>query len=283
MSESCPSPSRAPIPILCYHQTDEEPGRGAPNRELVLPPARFARQLRALDRMGWKGLSMQDLEPYLRGEKTGKVFGITLDDGYVNNLVHALPVLRELEFTATIFVVSDQVGGTNVWDGPLGISPVPLMDLAQLNAWTDAGMEVGAHTRNHVDLLTCNADLARDEIAGSKHVLEQTLGREVRSFCYPYGRHNSEHVEMARAAGYATASTCDSSRALASADLLRLPRLSVWRSTPLPLLLARVTTPLEEWRPHPRQRAAQVLQRWLGRGLQAPGSHTPPVGSQPQP
>ncbi|MEJ7928841.1 polysaccharide deacetylase family protein [Ramlibacter sp. AN1015] len=259
MSAPHSSSRRPPIPILSYHQTDMVPPRGTPHRELVLPPARFARQMRALARIGWRGLSMRDLEPYLRGEKVGKVVGITLDDGFLNNYHHALPVLRELGFTATSFVVSQQIGGHNEWDRPAGVEVKPLMDLQHLREWMDAGMEIGAHTRNHADLLTCSEAQAVDEIAGSRHELEALLQVQVRSFCFPYGRLRDEHVEIARAAGYATAATSDNWRVGADADLLRLPRISVWLSTPLPLLLAKVATGYEEWRHNP------ILRAMLGR------------------
>ncbi|MBL0422725.1 polysaccharide deacetylase family protein [Ramlibacter sp. AW1] len=280
MNETSSSlPFRPPIPILSYHQTDALPKRGVPFRSLVLPPARFARQMRALHRLGWRGVSLRELEPYLRGEKTGKVVGITLDDGYVNNYLHALPVLRELGFTATSFVVSRQVGGSNVWDRSIGVPDAPLMDLAQLRGWIDAGMEVGAHTCNHVDLPTCDAGRAHDEITHCKDELEHLLGCEVRSFCYPYGRYRPEHVEMARDAGYAMATSSDSRRAPAGSDLLCLPRISVWLSTPLPLLLAQVTTPFEEWRQHPSVRGTVRLRRWvgLGRGEVKPAAEHRPL------
>lgn len=254
---------RPPISILSYHQTDMVPRRGIPFRGLVLPPARFARQMRALHRLGWRGLSMRDLEPYLRGEKQGKVVGITLDDGYVNNFDHALPVLRELGFTATSFVVSRQIGGSNLWDRAIGVPAAPLMDLEQLRAWMDAGMEVGAHTCNHVDLAVCEPGRAREEIVRCKQELEQALGTEIRSFCYPYGRYRPEHVEMVRGAGYALATTSESLRARWDDDLLELPRISVWLSTALPLLLAKVGTDLEHWRRQPSLQAA--LGRWMAR------------------
>ncbi|WP_235579834.1 polysaccharide deacetylase family protein [Ramlibacter sp. Leaf400] len=234
--------------MLSYHQTATPPRRGTPVRSLVLPPWRFALQLRTLKLLGWQGLSMRDLEPYLHGEKTGKVFGITLDDGYLNNLENALPVLRELGFTATAFIVSGQVGGTNAWDHPVGAPAVPLMDVDDLRTWLDAGMEIGAHTRNHVNLCATDEVVAREEIAGSKHDLEQLLGIEVRSFCYPYGEHRAEHADMVRQAGYATATAIVSSRTRAGDDLMRLPRISVHLYDKLPSFLARVTTDYEDWR-----------------------------------
>lgn len=248
MTQTRPITQRAPIPILSYHQTDAVPPRGIPYRGLVLPPARFARQMRALQALGYRGLSIRDLGPYLRGERAGKVFGITLDDGYVSNFDHALPVLHELGFTATSFVVSGQLGGANVWDASVGVPRARLMNVHHLREWQAAGMEVGAHTRHHVDLSTCDPVVAREEITHCRSDLEQTLGVAVRSFCYPYGRYREDHVEMARAAGYDMATTSDSARVRWDTDLLRLPRLTVWLSTPLVYLLARVCLDLEGWR-----------------------------------
>ncbi len=248
MTEPRPHPRRASIPILSYHQTDVLPPRGMPYRGLVLPPARFARQMRALRALGYRGLSMRDLAPYLRGERVGKVVGITLDDGYVNNFDHALPVLRELGFTATSVVVSGQLGGANVWDAAAGVPRARLMNVHHLREWMAAGMEVGAHTRNHVNLSRCEPWRARSEIADSRDDLEQALGVSVRSFCYPYGCYRDDHVEMARAAGFETATTSDSTRARCQGDLLRLPRLTVWLSTLTPYLLARVCLDVESWR-----------------------------------
>ncbi len=248
MTQTRPMTRRAPISILSYHQTDALLPRGIPFRGLVLPPARFARQMRAMQALGYRGLSMRDLGPYLRGEREGKVFGITLDDGYVSNFDHALPVLLELGFTATSFVVSGQLGGANVWDAPIGVPRARLMNAHHLREWLAAGMEVGAHTRQHVDLSTCDPVVARTEITQSRLDLEQTLGVPVRSFCYPYGRYREDHVEMARAAGYDMATTSDSARVHWDTDLLRLPRLTVWLSTPLVYLLARACLDLQGWR-----------------------------------
>lgn len=256
----------APVAILSYHQTDRVPPWGTPGRCLVLPPARFARQMQALHALGWRGLSLRDLSPYLRGEREGKVFGLTLDDGYLSNYLYALPVLRGLGFTATAFVVSGQFGGVNRWDEPLGMGLSPLMDLPHLRDWLHAGMEVGAHTCHHPDLTAVDPARARAEIVNSRQELEAALDQEVRSFAYPYGRHGPEHAACTRAAGYEWAVTTFSHRACAGADPLRLPRITVWSSTPLPLLLARVMTGLED------QRRALA---WAVRCARMPQWHVP--------
>ena len=163
----------SPIPILTYHQVDAPPRASAPYRSLIVSPAAFARQMAALKFLGYTGLCMSALQPYLRGEKHGKVVGITLDDGYLNNLEHALPALQRCGFSATCYVVSNQLGGSNVWDHAIGIAPKPLMTAAQLREWIAGGQEVGAHTHNHVRLPELAPAVAREEISRSKAVLDR--------------------------------------------------------------------------------------------------------------
>ena len=239
---------RPPIPILTYHQIDATPPSGTAYRGLVVSPAAFARQMGLLRLLGYQGLCMTALEPYLRGDKTGKVVGITMDDGYVNNLEHALPVLRRHGFSATCYVVSGQLGGSNVWDHGKGVAPKRLMDRAQLRDWVAGGQEVGAHTRNHRDLCQVDDALARDEIGGCRRDLQDLLGADVRHFCYPYGVHRPGHAAMVREAGYATATTTQRSRAQAADDLFELPRVPVLCTTAWPLLWMKVATRYEDKR-----------------------------------
>jgi hypothetical protein len=77
------------IPILMYHQIDRIPpkvdanGVRAQFRSLIVSPASFARQMWLLNLLGYRGVGMGELMPYLRGEKTaqtdGKIVGITFD------------------------------------------------------------------------------------------------------------------------------------------------------------------------------------------------------------
>lgn len=60
------------IPILMYHQIDVPPPSGTPLRGLVVSPGSFDRQMLLLKLLGYRGLSMRDLEPYLKGKKKAK-------------------------------------------------------------------------------------------------------------------------------------------------------------------------------------------------------------------
>ncbi len=59
------------IPILMYHSISH-PIKNTPFKCLHLPPHRFAFQMRLLKLLGYQGLSMGDLTPYLTGEKKRK-------------------------------------------------------------------------------------------------------------------------------------------------------------------------------------------------------------------
>lgn len=237
-----------PIPILTYHQIDQAPPKGAPFRSLVVSPTSFARHMALLRLLGYRGLSMSDLMPYLTGKLSGKVVGLTFDDGYLNTLTHALPVLRRHGFTATCYAVSQRLGQTNLWDKDLGVAQTPLMDGAQLRLWIQGGQEVGAHTRHHARLTQLDALQSREEIAQSRVELERIADAPVRHFCYPYGQYLPEQVEMVHEAGFASATTTRRGRCLGDADLLQLPRVPVVRSTSLVTLGLKLATAYEDRR-----------------------------------
>lgn len=235
------------LPILMYHQIDEPPPSGTPLRGLVVSPGSFARQMWLLKLLGYRGLSMRDLEPYLRGEIQGKVVGITFDDGYQNNLTNALPVLKRHGFSATCYAVSAMIGGTNSWDRGL-VAEKPLMTAADWRAWLDAGMDIGSHTRTHADLNQLNPERAHEEIALSKQELEKAFSCSVRHFCYPYGRFLPEHSRMAREAGYVTATTTRRGRAQTGDNPMSLRRVLVAQATHLLHLWLKIATTYEDRR-----------------------------------
>lgn len=237
-----------PIPILVYHQIAAAPPKGSPFRSLYVAPEAFARQMEWLKRLGYLGLSMSALQPYLDGKKTGKVVGITFDDGYLNNLLHALPSLAKHGFSSTCYAVSGLLGKTNVWDKCIGVAQTPLMNEGQLRQWVEAGQEAGSHTHGHVDLTASGTDTCRHEMTSGKSELELVLNIPVQHFCYPYGRYQPEHLEMADEIGFVTATTTQRSRCHAQTDMLQLPRVPVLRSTSLPVFWLKIATAYEDRR-----------------------------------
>jgi len=231
------------VPILTYHQIDHIPpkrdgaGVRTPYRSLIVSPSSFARQMWLLKTLGYRGVNMSEVMQYLRGEKTvathGKVVGITFDDGYHNNLVHAQPVLAGHGFSSTCYIVSDMSGGSNTWDAEKGIGAKRLMTAPELHAWIAGGQEIGSHTQHHVNLAASDAVTSQAEIADSKTQLEAITGVLCQHFCYPYGYFNASHAKMVSEAGYDSATTVEAGCASSKDSAFELPRLGVLKNTTL--------------------------------------------------
>jgi peptidoglycan/xylan/chitin deacetylase (PgdA/CDA1 family) len=212
------------VPILTYHNIGEAPP-GATHTGLYLGLDKFRRQLEVLAEQGWRGVSMDEGLPFLRGEKRGRVAVMTFDDGYRDNLELAMPALREHGFSATCYLVADRIGEFNAWDSELLRVRKPLMDLAGIRDWLAGGMRIGSHTLSHPHLSRIDRTQMQREVAASKSVLEDRLGIAVDHFCYPYGDHDAACVAAAAEAGYRTAVTIERGRVRPGQSLFALPRV----------------------------------------------------------
>ena len=67
--------------------------------------------------------------------------------------------------------------------------------------------DIGCHTYHHTDLTGISTHEAQKEIMDGKQELEQIIGREVSSFCYPFGRYNDSIVKIVKACGFTGART----------------------------------------------------------------------------
>jgi len=113
---------------------------------------------------------------------------ITFDDGFKNNYDIAYPVLKEYGFKATIFLVTGYCGKNNKWQGqPAGIPVLEIMSWDEVIEMACNGIEIGAHTVNHPNLVGLTLEQAEDEILASKRDIEEHLGKSISSFAYPYG------------------------------------------------------------------------------------------------
>ena len=237
-----------PIPVLMYHQITIPAPRGTRFRSLTVHPKSFERQMTWLSRLGYQGLSMQDLMPYLSGERHGKVFGITFDDGYRNVLINALPVLQKLGFSSTNYFVANEFGGSNRWDLSKNVPAADLMTADEIRRWARSGQEVGSHTLDHVHLTDISDDQAVFQMVESKRILESTIDQAVTAFCYPYGDHRPAHANMALAAGYTNATTTERGLAHVGGDAFEINRVGIWRQTHLIRFFQKVLTLHEDRR-----------------------------------
>ncbi len=206
--------------ILTYHSIDDS---GSP---ISVSPRAFARHVRWL---GSGAVRVTRLEDLLAVSDETDAVAITFDDGFESVATIAAPLLGERGLPATVFVVTDHVGGTNAWGGssPANIPVMPLLDWDGLARLTSAGVSLGAHSRRHPDLTAVPAAQAEDEIEGSLAALERHTGVRPSSFAYPYGRVN-DAVARAAAAACECACTAELRPIGVIDDRWRLPRLDAY-------------------------------------------------------
>lgn len=181
-----------------YHKVALAPA-GSKLKGHYVAPARFRSHVQLLNRLRFRGLGLGDA---MARDFVGKAAVLTFDDGYVNFLEQAVPILESGGMKGTVFVVTGEIGGVNRWDVALGDTEEPLMSSAQIVEVARRGHEVGSHTVNHLRLTDTPEEEARRQVVGSREALTQLLGNSIASFCYPYGAENEQVVQWVREAGY---------------------------------------------------------------------------------
>src|SRR5439155_4173652 len=133
---------------------------------------------------------------------------------------------RDAGVLATAYVLPGLWGRTAPWRSDAPASERILWDEDDARTWIAEGMELGSHGSSHVDLSVSTREVIDREVAGSRQILEGTVGR-VEGFCYPWGRSSPLARERVRAAGYRYAVAGGYSRFHGSGNLYALGRITV--------------------------------------------------------
>ncbi|WP_333903560.1 polysaccharide deacetylase family protein, partial [Achromobacter insolitus] len=97
------------VPVLMYHHVTPAGGM------IAATPDVFEAQISRLARAGYQSLSAGEFAAYLAGGAVPeRSVLITFDDGYLNNWVHAHPVLARHGMRAVLFTITGWIG-----DGPV--------------------------------------------------------------------------------------------------------------------------------------------------------------------
>ena len=80
-----------------------------------MPASKFAEQMSYLSE-DHEVVSMDELVAHLEGDSKEFVVAVTFDDGYKDNLTHALPILEQYNIPATIYITTRfPEGDTWMW------------------------------------------------------------------------------------------------------------------------------------------------------------------------
>ena len=190
------------VPILMYHHISDGNPQPAPYYWNVTIE-HFQQQMDYLAAHGYHPITFNMLFDTLYYGFTlpAKPLILTFDDGREDAYQNAYPILVAHHFSAMFYIPSGWVGQSGQMTWP------------QLREMLAHGMQMGAHTIDHVDfqtLLASSLTESQRQLQQSKQTLEQQLGMVIQHFCYPYGEpfyvgtwyERQEIVKMLAADGY---------------------------------------------------------------------------------
>src|SRR3989442_832505 len=197
-------PPAARPPVLCYHRVGGQLELGVTR----VAKSVFARQMTTLGRAGWKPLTLDQFAERLRPGHSAlrpgySAFLLTFDDGYASLAEHVYPILVDVGFTATTFLITDHVGRLNTWDVRYTWHRLAHLDWDTIGRWQARGFAFASHTASHQRLTWLSDGQAAAELERSRDTLRQRLGFEAaRAVAYPFGARDERIERLAIAAGY---------------------------------------------------------------------------------
>lgn len=114
------------------------------------------------------------------------IISLTFDDGWKSIYNNAIPILDKNNLLGTFFIISTR------FDNP------SYMTVAEVLETNKKGHEIGAHSRNHINLQMCPRFVIKKEINGSADDLIKIGVDSIRSFAYPYGRRSDRVKSIAK-------------------------------------------------------------------------------------
>lgn len=212
--------------VLCYHGICENP-----QDEWAVTPREFRWQMQTLSQLR-NPVPIRLMIDWLEGRSTipPKAVAVTFDDGLLEVLEYAAPILEEYQIPATLFVATGLVSmGICGADPSFSVSR-PLMGWNDIRKLHNAGWSIGSHSITHPKLALLKTEQVLKELQESRQDVEQHIGEAVDLLAYPYGTPGTvsqRDQKLAREAGYHAAFMNVTSPLTLGADMMALPRSKV--------------------------------------------------------
>jgi len=173
------------IPILMYHHVSPNA-----NSEYAVSIDQFRRQMQWLQDEGYQTVSIADMVTAIQVGKLlpHKPIILTFDDGFMDVYENAYPLLTELGYTATMYLIEDV------------INEHPYVTDEIIEELIDAGWELGHHSKSHAYLPSLsNLD---EEVCDSRMRLIERFNQPFDSFAYPFAAKDDKSIQVVKDCGY---------------------------------------------------------------------------------
>jgi len=188
------------VPVLLYH--------GIPDTadDSNIKKADFYAEMKGLKDAGWRTVTVTDFYDFLEGRKElpKKSFLLTFDDGRSDSVKPADPILKELGFTAVMFIITNRTDTEAFFLTSEEIKNILASGRWEIESHSDAmhtflavdekGAKAHALThelwladKKRVETLAEYKTRVKDDLTKAKTILESRYGVKIAGFAYPYG------------------------------------------------------------------------------------------------
>ncbi len=166
--------------VIIYYHDIVEKGKGYSYQKVE--KAHFESQMKYLKEHGYQSILFEDMEKPL----PEKAVLVTFDDGFRSVYANAAPIMKRYNIKGNIFLPTKYIEEQNPH----------FMTWEMLKKICATGnFSVAAHTHEHVDIRTLDAEAMNRQIQQSTDLLEKRLNVCVNSFCMPYGKYDYKSIK----------------------------------------------------------------------------------------
>ena len=145
---------------------------------------------------------------------------LTFDDGYLDNLLVAYPIMKKYGMKGTIFVVTGFLG---VYDNYLTWD--------QAKELLEAGFNIESHTYSHKSMTEASDEDITKELVKSRQTIKEKLGIDSDFMAYPTGTYTLHIAELVKEAGYKGAFTIKYDNVSRDSNVYALERVPVFHTS----------------------------------------------------
>ena len=183
------------MPILAFHNCSSNILNGINNYS----PNRFEQLLDIIKSENYKFIGLSD---YIDAGQKDNHVALTFDDGYESFYHYVYPILKKHSIPATVFMPIDFIGKTNSWDYSGSVFPSRHLKREQIIELSKYNITIASHGMAHRCLTQLSERFLKIELARSKDILEEIIGRKISFISYPFGRFNKKVESIAAEVGY---------------------------------------------------------------------------------
>ena len=212
--------NRLKVPIIMYHSISKDESRAG---EYTVTPQLFEEDIIYLKQQGYEAITVNELIMHLRygSALPKKPVIITLDDGHLNSLTKALPIVKKHGFKMTVSCVGK-------WSFAAGEEAEPdenysYLDAEDIKALRESGVaEIACHSYDMHSLdgrrgvLKAEGESDDDyqthllrDIFSAQRFFDESCGFKPNVFTYPYGFYTEQTADIVKSAGFDATLTCE--------------------------------------------------------------------------